>query len=361
MGKGLQESAGRLSDADAQVQGSSDESDLTKSDESIMSDAAAKGITVVDADVLLIKVYLSGTQSPIANHAAVIESPSAVTLSTVLQSKLTTDGFTYADDQIVEIKTTDGTNIKELLSLPCSKLMSILKKKNESEIVLKVNAPDPRCASEVATNSSGEELSPGKSRRAALLNSHEETPHCDEAKEVEDDASYRMADTQVVNSDGNKSFDVAGYEYEEHEAQADSLSSSKDRHMALISQPSSPHDFSWYRDKSKKGVDFEALMKDRSSTTEEEIQEDRATVSFGPTKGKRKSYATNVHRSSLVNSDTEYDVYNRTTMRGINNFFARHFNTAGTQVRSALSTLRLGSSSHANVSRSVLMRSFLYC
>ena len=73
------------------LKGSSDKSDEFKSDGSTMSNDVA-------AHVLFSKVYLSGIESPIADCAAVIEQSDDVTLSTVLQSKLTTDGFEYADE-----------------------------------------------------------------------------------------------------------------------------------------------------------------------------------------------------------------------------------------------------------------------
>jgi len=93
-----------------------------------------------DAVILYIKAYRFGESSPFADAIAVVDDTKSITLSTFLNSELSSK-VTYDDNEIISL-TAANTNVKALLALPMSRAIFALKKVcdgDKYEIVVKMS------------------------------------------------------------------------------------------------------------------------------------------------------------------------------------------------------------------------------
>ena len=106
--------------------------------------------------VLLIKAYRFGEKCAVVDTAAAVGDPQAITLSSFLQSQLSSK-ISFNDDQIVQIKS-GTTDIKNLLSFPVSTVLPILKiGDGTNTIILKIDSPRRGNANEANNTNSNKE------------------------------------------------------------------------------------------------------------------------------------------------------------------------------------------------------------
>ena len=91
------------------------------------------------ADVIIIKAYPSGRTTTILYRAVVVYASQNVTLSSLLQSEIASDTFAFTDEHILELKTSGGLDVKKMLPLPVSVLLS-LPGREPCELTVKIDA-----------------------------------------------------------------------------------------------------------------------------------------------------------------------------------------------------------------------------